>query len=146
MTLISKTAGALSLFSSIKDIHNTALMYSNRSTMKASADTFLANSLSTQRTNRLSLKDTKRKQWLAKNNYLLFASDPLASVRGYCEGVIQGVCYYMPQLVLSTLAIGIGNKHKVIANACAVALGIVEGLDVLTNTFSIGQKNDYLKL
>ena len=146
MTVISKTAGALSLISSLKDIHNNAMIYSNRELSKASADTFIANSLATQRTNRLSTKDTDRKKWLSIKNFWIYPNETFASVRGYVFGFCNGVVNYFPQLILSGLALGINKNHKVLANICAAALAVVEGIDFVTNSLSWGQKNDYLKL
>ena len=146
MTVISKTAGALGLVSTIREIHRNALIYSKKEITKASADTFIANSLSTQRTNRLSCKDTERKRWLARKNVLAGPNEFFASVKGYACGVFDGVMAYIPQLILSGLALGINKNHKVLANICAAALAVVEGADFITNSLSAGQKNDYLKL
>jgi len=146
MTIISKTAGALGLISSLRDIHNTAMIYSNRELSKASADTFISNSLANQRTNRLSTKDTERKNWLSMKNFWIYPNETLASVRGYVFGFCNGVVNYIPQLLLSGLALGINKNHKVLANICAAALAVVEGADFVTNSLSWGQKNDYLKL
>lgn len=146
MTIISKTAGALGLISSLRDIHNTAMIYSNRELAKASADTFISNSLANQRTNRLSTKDTERKNWLSMKNFWIYPNETLASVRGYVFGFCNGVVNYIPQLLLSGLALGINKNHKVLANICAAALAVVEGADFVTNSLSWGQKNDYLKL
>jgi len=146
MTLISKAAGAFSLISSLKEIHNNALIYSKREVAKASADTFIATSLSTQRTNRMSTKDTARKKWLSRNNFLVAPSETLASIRGYVSGAWDGLCGYLPNIIISGLALGLNKNHKVLANLCAVALGIIEGVDFINNSVGSNQKNDYLKL
>ena len=146
MTIISKTAGALGLISTIREIHRNALVYATRENTKATADTFIANSLSTQRTNRLSHKDTERKKWLARKNILAGPNECFASVKGYTGGILNGIATYLPQLALSGLAIGINKNHKVLANLCAVALAVIEGADFITNSSGSGQKNDYLKL
>ena len=146
MTVISKTAGVLGLVSTIREIHRNALIYSRREITKASADTFISNSLATQRTNRLSSRDTDRKKWLARKNLLAGPNEVFASVKGYLTGIFNGVVTYFPQLLLSGLAFGINKNHKVLANLCAAALAVVEGADFITNSLSSGQKNDYLQL
>ena len=146
MTVISKTAGALSLITTIKDIHKNALIYSKRAVTKASADTFISNSLANQRTNRLSSKDTERKNWLAKKNFWQCPNEAYASAKGYISGFVEGIVNYVPQLVLSGLALGLNKNHKVLANICAIALGIIEGADFVNNSLSVGQKNDYLQI
>jgi len=146
MTVISKTAGVLTLVSCIRDIHKNALIKANIATQKASADTFVANSLATQRTNRLSSKDTERKNWLARKNFLMCPNEAMASIKGYVGGFFDGAVNYIPQLALSVVAIALNSKHKVLANLSAIALGILEGSDFINNSLSIGQKNDYLKM
>ena len=146
MTIISKTAGALGLLTTIKDIHKTALIYSKRAITKASADTFISNSVSTQRTNRLSTKDTERKKWLSRKNFLLYPNETFGSIKGYIGGFAEGVVNYFPQIALSVLAIAINKNHKVLANICAAGLAVVEGIDYINNSLSAGQKNDYLKI
>ena len=146
MTIISKTAGALGLIATIKDIHNNALIYSRRETEKASADTFISNSISHQKTNRLSSKDTERKRWLSLKNFWGDPSEAWASIKGYVTGFCDTAVNYIPQLILSGLAIGINKNHKVLANVCAAALAVVEGIDFVTNSLSWGQKSDYLNI
>ena len=121
------------------------MIYSNRKTSKASADTFIANSLANQRTNRLSTKDTERKKWLFRNNFLIVPNETIAYFKGYFEGFATGFVNYLPQIALSAFAIGINKNHKVLANVSAIALAGVEVADYITNSLSSGQKNDYLK-
>lgn len=145
MTLISKTAGTLSLFSSIKDIHETAVIYSNKEVAKVSSDTFISTSLGTQKTNTLSPRDTRRKNWLLKNVFTYGVIESWASVKGYLKGVINGIYKYAPNIALAALALGV-KKHKLIANASAIVLGVLEGYDLITTTTGLDQRKDYLKI
>jgi len=146
MTVISKVAGSLGLISSIREIHRNALIYSKLEISKASGDTFIGNSIATQKTNRLSNRDTERKRWLLKKNFWMCPNETWASIKGYVKGICDGVVTYLPQLILSGLSIGINKNHKTLANICAAGLAIVEGIDFASNSLSIGQKNDYLKI
>ena len=46
MTVISKIAGGLGLFSNLRDIHKTAVIYSDQEYQKVAADTYISNEIS----------------------------------------------------------------------------------------------------
>lgn len=146
MTMISKAAGGLSLVGSIKDIHKIAMIYSKNELAKASSDAFISTSIASQKTNTLSPRDTARKNWSLKNVFMFGVVESWASVKGYLKGALDGICRYAPNIILSALAIGIGKKHPKLANASAIALGVLEGYDLLVATTNIDQRNDYLKI
>ena len=49
MTIISKLAGGLSLYSCLTDMHKTAVLTANNEYAKASADTFIETSIGSQK-------------------------------------------------------------------------------------------------
>lgn len=144
MTVPSKIAGGLSLVSSIIDIHKTAVIYSNQEYAKSASDTFVAQSIGAQKTNRLSYKDANRKNWLQKQNFTNGISETWGRVKGYFKGIAQGVVRYLPNFALALGAI-IPKKHKVIANLSAIGLAGLEIFDFIKNSTNIFQRNDYLK-
>ena len=143
MTIISKAAGGLSLFSCLRDIHKTALIYSNEEHAKCSSDSFISNAIGTQKANRISYKDAERKNWLLKENFIGRIKEPFARVGGYLKGIGRGIITYLPNFVLSGFALA--SKNKKIANISAIGLGIVEAWDFIKNSTNIFQRTDYLK-
>lgn len=149
MTMISKTTGAVSLLSCLFDIHKTAVVYSNRRYMEASSDAFISSSIGAQKTNKLSYKDANRKNFLHKNNFLLGLHELGGRIGGYIEGAAQGVVRYLPNFILSALAIIPKNKGsragKIIANLSAAGLAGLEAYDFIKNSTNLDQRTDYLK-
>ena len=144
MTLISKTAGVLSLASCIHDIHKTALISSRNAYAKAASDAVITTSLGNQKANKVSYKDAQRKNWLAQNNFFASSKEFFARVGGYVVGAAKASVRYIPNFVLATVAL-CTKKYKGIANAAAVGLGVIEGLDFIKNATNINQRTDYLK-
>lgn len=144
MTLISKAAGVLSLVSCITDVHKTAMIYSNNEYAKASSDTFISNSLGTQKADKISHKDAQRKNWLLRNNFLGGPTEAVARVKGYLKGFGQGVIRYLPNFILSAAAICV-TKHKSVANLSAIGLACVEIFDFIKNSTNLFQRTDYLE-
>ena len=144
MTIPSKLVGGLSLFSCIKDIHTTSMLMSKKEYGKASADAFLSNSVGCQKTNYLSVKDAKRKNWLLRQGIFVGINENFGGVRGYLKGVQQGIMRYLPNFILAGFSI-IPKKHKVLANLSAAALGILELCDYFANGTNMNEKTDYLK-
>ena len=145
MTVISKTAGILSALSALNDIHKTSKIYSSKEYQKASSDTFIATSIGCQKTNNLSYKDTKRKNWTLRHAFFVGINESIASVRGYLKGAQEGFLRYFPNFVLTGLAIIPNKNHKILANISAAALGVLEVYDYLTNGSNMGQRTDYLE-
>ncbi len=145
MTIISKTAGVLSLISALNDIHQTSLIYSRRASQKACADTYISRSIGAQKTSTLSYKDAKRKNWFAKQSYAGDANEFLAGIKGYLYGVKNCITRYFPNFILSALAIIPNKDHNMLANIAAVGLGITEAADFISNTTNIKERIDYLE-
>ena len=145
MTIISKSAGILSLVSAVVDTHKTALIYSKNAYSQSSADTFISSSIGGQKLNAISYKDAERKNWLTSNNFLGSISESVGSIKGYMKGLSIGIARYIPNFILSALAIALPKKHAKIANVAAIGLAGVEIADFVTNTLDLSQKNDYLK-
>lgn len=144
MTIISKTAGGLSLFSCLSDMHKTAVLSSNNEHAKASADTFIETSLASQKANYVSYKDAKRKNWLLKNNFMGGINETYGRIKGYFKGFFSTGVRYIPNFILSLGAII--PKNKVVANISALGLGLVEIWDFIKNSSGIFERNDYLNL
>jgi len=144
MTWISKPAGALSLISCFHDIHKTAMVSSNNAYAQASSDAMISNSIGNQKADKLSFKDTQRKNWLAKNNFFASFKEGFARVSGYVKGAFSASVRYIPNFILSAIAIGC-KKSKGVANAAAVGLGVIEVFDFIKNSTNINQRTDYLK-
>ena len=144
MTIISKTAGAVSLVSCVHDIHKTALINSNNEYAKAASNAMISTSIGNQKADKISYKDTQRKNWLAQNNFTAPFKETYARIKGYIVGVVKGSVRYIPNFVLAAIAIGC-KKSKGVANAAAVGLGVIEGLDFIKNSTNINQRTDYLK-
>ena len=144
MTLISKTAGVLSLASCIHDIHKTALINSRNAYAKAASNAVITTSLGNQKADKVSYKDAQRKNWLAQSNFSASYKEFFARVGGYIVGVAKASVRYIPNFALAAIAL-CTKKYKGIANAAAVGLGIIEGLDFVKNATNINQRTDYLK-
>ena len=160
MTLISKTAGTLSLISCVHDIHKTALIYSNNEYAKTAANTLVSTSVNNQKADNISYKDAQRKNWLTQQNYFASIKEGFARIKGYVKGVFKTSLRYIPNFALAAVAILAGKNCKAvqkaadaakatkiaeaIANIAAVGLGIVEGADFIQNTLGANQRDDYL--
>ena len=144
MTLISKTAGVLSVASCVYDIHKTALISSKNKYAKTSANSVIENSVGYQKANKVSYKDTQRKKWLAQGNFFAPFKEAWARVSGYISGFAKASIRYIPNFALSAVAIFVGKKHPKIANTAAVGLGIVEAIDFVMNSLKTNQRDDYL--
>ena len=143
MTMISKTAGGLSLISSLYDIHKTALITAKNQSVKMGTDSYISTSLGAQKANRLSYKDAARKNWLEKHAFLQGPAEVVGAIGGYIKGVAQGVIRYLPNIGLS--AIALTAKNKTVAGVSAIGLALLEGYDFIVNSTKFGQKTDYLK-
>lgn len=144
MTLISKTAGGASLLSTVVDIHKTAVLSSNNSYAKSSADSFISCALGAQKANRVSVKDADRKNWLMENNFLGGIHSTIGRVGGYINGLTKGIVAYAPKIALSLSALCVKNKK--LANISAIGLAGLEAYDFIKNATGLTQKTDYLKL
>ena len=165
MTLISKTAGGLSLISCIHDIHKTAMINSNNKYAKVSSEATIATSIGNQKINKVSYKDAQRKNWLAQSQFGLQAREISARVTGYISGAVKAGARYIPNFALATVAILSGKKIKdadkataglkkcwqniissqKLANGAAIGLGIIEAWDFIKNSTNIAQRTDYLE-
>ena len=145
MTLISKTAGVLSLASCIHDIHKTALISSRNAYAKASSDAVITSSLGNQKADKVSYKDAQRKNWLAQNNFSAPYKEFFARVGGYIVGAAKASVRYIPNFALAAVALFTKKDYKGIANAAAVGLGVIELFDFIKNATNINQRTDYLK-
>lgn len=144
MTIISKTAGVASAASCLYDIHKTALYNSNKVYAKVSSDTVISNSIGNQKADKISYKDAQRKNWLARNNFTASYKETWARIKGYVQGAIDAGVRYIPNFILSAIALRC-KKSKGVANAAAVGLGILECFDFIKNSTNINQRTDYLK-
>ena len=144
MTIISKTAGAIGLASCLHDIHKTALISSNNAYAKCASDNMISTSIGNQKADKVSYRDTQRKNWLARSNFLASPKETCARIGGYVSGAFKASVRYIPNFILSAIAIGC-KKSKSVANVAAVGLGVVEVLDFVKNATNINQRTDYLK-
>jgi len=152
MTLISKTAGALSLSSCIIDMHKCGVISSKNSAAKTSANVLLSDSIGSQKANRISYKDATIKNFSARNNFGITIKESVAKVTGYLKGFFEAGARYIPNFALAVLALVVSGgktdnavaRNAKIANAAALGLGIVEGYDILKNSTNFGQRTDYL--
>lgn len=142
MTILSKTAASLSLFSSIRDIHKTAVMNSNNAYAKASSDTFIETSVAAQKANRISAKDAARKNWILKNNFFGGINEVLGRIGGYITGALSASVSYIPNFILGGIAMF--SKEK-LATFATIGLGIVELFDFIKNSSGLFERSDYLK-
>lgn len=161
MTVISKTAGVVSLMSCFHDIHKTALISSRNAYAKAASDAVITSSLGNQKAEKVSYKDAQRKNWLAQNNFTAPYKEFFARVGGYIVGAAKASVRYIPNFALAAVALLAGKNCKIvqnasdvakatknverIANAAAVGLGVIELFDFVKNATNINQRTDYLK-
>ena len=145
MTLISKTAGGLAAISCIYDIHKTALIYSKNAYQKASSDSYISCSIGNQKSDTLSYRDAKNKNWMLKNNFFANIKSAFSGIAGYIKGVGEGIVRHAPSLGLSALAVGLNKNHKTAANVSAIALAAYTAYDFVRNSTGLFQKTDYLK-
>ena len=90
------------------------------------------------------VKDTRRKNWLAKQTYDADINEFFAGISGYLYGVKNTAARYLPNFILSAIAIIPGKKYNVLANIAAAALGVVEAVDFVSNTTNARERTDYL--
>ena len=143
MTLISKAAGGLSIFSCLRDMHKTAVLTSNNAYAKASADTFVECAIASQKTEKISYKDAERKNWLLKNNFMGGLNETFGRIGGYCRGFFTTGVRYIPNFIFSIGAII--PKNKVVSSISTVGLAMVEIWDFIKNSSGIFERTDYLK-
>ncbi len=143
MTTVSKLAGGVSLLSCLTDMHRTGMIYANNEYARASGDSFISCAIGTQKADRVSYKDARRKNWLLKNNFLGGITEFTARIRGYFKGLAESATRYIPNFALSAVAICV--KSKVMSNLSAVGLAIVEIYDFIRNSSGIFQRTDYLE-
>lgn len=143
MTVISKTAGGLCLASLIKDAHKTGVIYSNNAYAKASSDAYISCDINAQKTNKLSVKDTRRKNWLRDNTFFIGIKEFFARIGGYIKGFATGIVNRLPEVILSAICL-LGKNEKT-ANISTIALAGYETYDFIKNSTSFGQRTDYLK-
>lgn len=143
MTVISKGAGVLSLISCITDMHKSGVIQANNTGAKEGADSFLRQSISAQKTNYVSAKDAKRKEWVRQNSVLPSVNDTLGRIKGYFRGFVAAGARYLPNIGLSTIALA--SKNKTIAGMSTVALALVHTWDFIKNSTKILEKTDYLE-
>ena len=143
MTIISKIAGGLSLFSCLTDAHKTGLIYANNEYAKASGDTFISCSLGTQKADKISSKDAQRKNWLLRNNFLGGINEGFAKVGGYFKGFGNSIVRYLPNIALSAVALKV--KSPIVSAISTIGLAGLELYDFIRNSTGIFQRTDYLK-
>ena len=144
MSVLGKVAGGASLISSLYDIHKTAIVYSKKEYMKEEGDSIVECSIGAQKADRLSYKDTQRKNWIDRHAFLTGPREILGAIKGYVSGFVEGVSSYLPKLLLSAVAI-LPKKSEVIPALGVIGLAIMEGYDFIKNSTGIFQKTDYLK-
>lgn len=141
--ILPKVAGALAIVSGLHDIHKTAMIHSKNALAKASSDHTISNSINYQKADRISFRDTQRKNWLSPGNITAPFVEIGASVGGYIMGALKTATRYIPSFVCATIAIV--AKTPKIANIATVLLGCVEAFDFARHSLGFGQRNDYLK-
>lgn len=146
MTIPSKIAGGLSLVSCITDIHKTAVIYANKGYAQAGSDSFISNSVGSQKSDNVSYKDTNRKNWLYQHDFGCGFFEVTGRIGGYLKGVAQGVLRYLPNFALSGLALFTNNTKggKTVGNLSAIGLAGLEIYDFIKNSTNIFQRKDYL--
>lgn len=145
MTTLSKTAGILSIISSIRDIHATGLIYSKNERAKATSDSFVSTAIGNEKANYISKKDTDRKNFLMRNNFFIGLKEAWGSVKGYFKGAGRALLRYLPKFILAAAAI-IPKKHKTVANVAAIGLAGLEAADYINNGTSTTERKDYIKM
>lgn len=144
MTILSKTAGGLSIGSALVDIHKTAVKYSNQELAKTSANIVISNSLGSQKSDTFSHKDAVRKNWLAQKSFFASPLEFLGRIKGYFKGVLKTAPRYLPNFVLGI--IGLTTKNKNVGRFSAIGLAAVEAYDFIMNSTNITQRTDNLKI
>lgn len=160
MPVIPKIAGSLSVLSTIKDIHNTAMIYSTQEYRKAASNETLSISIGNQKANYISQKDAKRKNWVNERQMFSGVAQATASLKGYLKGMMQGITRYIPKFGLAALSIipsGKVNKNakglfkifktkgKEISYISAIALAGYEIFDFISNGTELFEKRNYLE-
>ena len=143
MTLISKSAGILSMGSALVDIHKTALKYSNEELARTSANIIISDSLNSQKSDTFSYKDAQRKNWISQKNFLATPKEFFGRIKGYFKGVGKIAPRYIPNFVLGVVALT--TKVPFLARFSTIALGTIEACDFIANATSITQRNDQIK-
>ena len=145
MTILSKTAGSLSVISAIIDIHKTSKIYMQKEKQKVSSDMYIARSIGSQKSNNLSYKDAKRKNWFMQRDFFLSYNEMVGSIKGYFKGVKEGVSRYLPKFICAALAIIPNKNFKILPNIGAAALGALEIYDYAVNGTNLTERTDILK-
>lgn len=141
--ILPKIAGGLAIVSALHDIHKTALIYSNKSYNKAISDNKISRSIRYQKADRISYKDSQRKNFLAQGDFSAPFIEIGARVGGYIAGALKTSLRYIPNFVCATIAL-VAKSPKV-ANISAVLLGCCEAFDFARYGLGIGQRDDYLE-
>ncbi len=141
--ILPKVAGALAIASGLHDIHKTAMINSKNALAKASSDHTISNSIKYQKADRVSFRDTQRKNWLSPGNITAPFIEMGASIGGYITGAAKSAIRYIPSFVCATIAIV--AKTPKIANIATILLGCVEAFDFARHSLGIGQRDDYLE-
>lgn len=141
--ILPKVAGALAIASGLHDIHKTAMISSKNAIAKASSDHTISSSVKYQKADRVSFRDTQRKNWLRPGNITAPFVELGASIGGYITGAAKTAIRYIPSFVCATIAIV--AKTPKIANIATVLLGCVETFDFARHSLGTGQRDDYLK-
>ena len=140
---LPKIAGGLAIASGLHDIHKTAMIHSKNALAKASSNHTISNSINYQKADRISFRDTQRKNWLSPGNLTAPFVEVGAAVGGYISGAIKTATRYIPSFVCATIAI-VAKTPKT-ANIATVLLGCVEAFDFVRHSLGLGQRDDYLK-
>ena len=145
MPVIPKIAGTISLVSTIKDIHNTGMIYSKQEKNKSMGNNVLSSSIGNQKADYISLKDAKRKNWTERNMFFSKIKEDFAVLKGYIKGTTEGVVRYAPKFVLALAAIIPKNKGQTLSYLSTVGLGIYEIWDYLRHGTGLFERTDYLE-
>lgn len=156
MPIIPKIAGSLSVISSLKDIHETALIYSQQEYQKEAGNETVAISIGNQKADFVSFKDARRKNWVSRQSIFSGFTPAMASIKGYCKGAFQGISRYFPKFVLAALSIipsskvkpdakGLRAKSKELSYISAIALALYEAYDFLKNGTELFERRNYLE-
>lgn len=144
MSILSKTAGGLSMGAALVDIHKTAMKYSNQELAKTSANIVISNSIGAQKSDTFSYKDAVRKNWLSEKNLLATQKEFMGRIKGYFKGVLKTAPRYIPNFVLGI--IGLTTKSKTIGKLSAIGLAAVEIYDYIMHATNITQRTDNLNI
>ncbi len=144
MPVIPKIAGAASLISTIKDIHQTGMVYSRREKNKTMGNNVLSCSIGNQKADYLSFKDAKRKNWTEQNLFFSKIKEDFASVKGYFKGTTEGIVRYAPKIALIAGAIIPKNKGQKLSYISTIGLALYEIWDYLRHGTGIFERTNYL--